>query len=55
MERLSGIDPEYENEMKAKGFNLVIGVDEAGRGPLAGPVVAFLAPFPLIFIQSHMV
>ena len=40
MERFSGIDPEYENEMKAKGFNLVIGVDEAGRGPLAGPVVA---------------
>lgn len=30
----------YENEIKAEGFNLVIGVDEAGRGPLAGPVVA---------------
>lgn len=40
MERSSNIDTEYENEMKAKGFNLVIGVDEAGRGPLAGPVVA---------------
>jgi ribonuclease HII len=29
-----------ENEIKRQGFNLVIGVDEAGRGPLAGPVVA---------------
>jgi len=34
------MDSKYENEIKAKGFNLVIGVDEAGRGPLAGPVVA---------------
>jgi len=30
----------YENTFKRKGYNLVIGVDEAGRGPLAGPVVA---------------
>jgi ribonuclease HII len=30
----------YEKDLKHKGFDLVIGVDEAGRGPLAGPVVA---------------
>jgi ribonuclease HII len=30
----------YERKLKAEGFNLIIGVDEAGRGPLAGPVVA---------------
>jgi len=30
----------YERALKHKGFDLVIGVDEAGRGPLAGPVVA---------------
>lgn len=30
----------YERKFKKKGFNLIIGVDEAGRGPLAGPVVA---------------
>jgi len=30
----------YEKKLKLKGYDLVIGVDEAGRGPLAGPVVA---------------
>ncbi|MBQ5398848.1 MAG: ribonuclease HII [Ruminococcus sp.] len=30
----------YENESKLKGFQSVCGVDEAGRGPLAGPVCA---------------
>jgi len=29
-----------EKKLKSRGFDLVIGVDEAGRGPLAGPVVA---------------
>ena len=30
-------DFSIENEIKAKGFSAVCGVDEAGRGPLAGP------------------
>jgi len=30
----------YEKKFTRKGFDAVIGVDEAGRGPLAGPVVA---------------
>ena len=30
----------YENQAKAAGHILVAGVDEAGRGPLAGPVYA---------------
>jgi ribonuclease HII len=30
----------YERKLKSRGYDLIIGVDEAGRGPLAGPVVA---------------
>ena len=30
----------YEKEGRSKGFQQIAGVDEAGRGPLAGPVVA---------------
>lgn len=29
----------YEKEWQAKGYHLIAGVDEVGRGPLAGPVV----------------
>lgn len=31
---------EYEHAAAAEGYRLVAGVDEAGRGPLAGPVFA---------------
>lgn len=30
----------YERKYKRQGFSIIIGVDEAGRGPLAGPIVA---------------
>jgi ribonuclease HII len=35
-----------ENELSAKGFRLIAGVDEAGRGALAGPVVAAAVILP---------
>lgn len=31
---------EYENKALSQGYRIICGVDEAGRGPLAGPVYA---------------
>ena len=39
-------DYSFENEWKGKGFLSVCGVDEAGRGPLAGNVVAAAVIMP---------
>ena len=39
-------DYTYELASKEKGFNFVCGVDEAGRGPLAGPVCAAAVILP---------
>jgi ribonuclease HII len=36
----------FERRAKALGYRLVAGVDEAGRGPLAGPVVAAAVILP---------
>ena len=38
---------EYEISAKEKGFTAVCGVDEAGRGPLAGPVFAAAVILPV--------
>ncbi len=35
-----------ENAIRAEGFRLICGVDEAGRGPLAGPVCAAAVILP---------
>ena len=37
---------EYELNAKSNGYKLVCGVDEAGRGPLAGPVCAAAVILP---------
>ena len=37
--------PDFEIE-KNCGHEIVVGVDEAGRGPLCGPVVAAAVIFP---------
>ena len=34
------LDFDFEKQFKTSGFNVICGCDEAGRGPLAGPVVA---------------
>jgi ribonuclease HII len=36
----------FEEQAKAKGFKAIAGIDEAGRGPLAGPVVAAAVILP---------
>ena len=36
----------FENEVRRQGFTLIAGVDEAGRGPLAGPVVSAAVILP---------
>ena len=40
-------DFKYEKEVMAYGFQSVCGVDEAGRGPLAGPVCAAAVILPV--------
>ena len=36
----------YEKELYESGYNFICGTDEAGRGPLAGPVVAAAVILP---------
>jgi len=36
----------YELELNKKGIKLIAGVDEVGRGPLIGPVVAAAVILP---------
>lgn len=38
---------EYENKLLASGKKLIAGIDEAGRGPLAGPVCVAMVIMPL--------
>jgi ribonuclease HII len=47
MARVTSIDRfELERELWGRGMTRIAGVDEAGRGPLAGPVVAAAAVLP---------
>ena len=37
---------QYEKELLSKGYKVIVGVDEVGRGPLAGPVVCAAVIMP---------
>ena len=41
------MDYSFEKELMAEGYNIVCGIDEAGRGPLAGPVCAAAVILPI--------
>ncbi len=40
---------QFENRAKQKGYSFIAGIDEVGRGPLAGPVVAAAVILPADF------
>lgn len=40
----------YENALREKGLAYIAGIDEVGRGPLAGPVVTAAVVLPEDFI-----
>ena len=44
----------YEKEAWTSGFLRLAGIDEAGRGPLAGPVVAAAVIFEPDYIQAEL-
>lgn len=44
---------EFERKLWAEGYPRLAGVDEAGRGPLAGPVVAAAVVFTREFLEAH--
>lgn len=44
----------YERELNDKGITLIAGVDEVGRGPLIGPVVAAAVILPKDFILEGL-
>src|SRR5437588_5707191 len=44
----------HERELWRQGTTLVAGVDEAGCGPLAGPVVSAAVMFPKSWLESGL-
>ena len=44
----------YENELYSKGIKYIGGVDEVGRGPLIGPVVASCVVLPIGFVLEGL-
>lgn len=44
----------YQEQFYSNKVKLIVGVDEAGRGPLAGPVVAAAVIFPRAYINKEI-
>lgn len=44
----------YQEQFYSDKVKLIVGVDEAGRGPLAGPVVAAAVIFPRAYINKEI-
>lgn len=44
----------FEKELRKQGISLIAGVDEAGRGPIAGPVVAAAVILPDNFYNPEL-
>ena len=44
----------FEKIAYQEGYQLIAGIDEAGRGPLAGPVVAAAVIFPPGYLNSEI-
>jgi ribonuclease HII len=47
-------DLAHEDTLRARGLRFIAGVDEAGRGPLAGPVVAAAVILPAGFTHAEL-
>ncbi len=45
---------DYEKDIYKKGFKFIVGCDEAGRGPLCGPVVCAAVIFPVDFQNEEI-
>ena len=45
---------EYENELYSKGIKYIAGIDEVGRGPLVGSVVAAAVILPIDFYDERI-
>ena len=45
---------QFEKEARKLGYSRIAGIDEAGRGPLAGPVVSAAAILPQVVDLPHL-
>lgn len=45
---------EYESELYKQGLTLICGIDEVGRGPLIGPVVAAAVILPVNYFNKDI-